>query len=153
MITSQKVKAVVFDYSNTLEDIETGKLYPEVHSLLKDLKNKGLKLAVVSRASNLSERLAKFEKLSLKDYFDVLDIVLAGSSKKFNHILEKLKVEAKEVLVVGDRVKSEILEGNKIGAVTVWIRRGRFMDEMPENDLEKPDYTILSLEQILQIIK
>lgn len=146
------IRAVIFDYSNTLEDIETGKLYPEVPSLLKDLKDKGLKLALVSRAPNLEERLEEFKQLNLKEYFDVLDIVLAGKNKEFTAILEKLGVEAKDVMVVGDRVKSEILEGNKIGATTVWIKRGRFVMEEPENDLEKPNYAINSLEEILPII-
>lgn len=146
------IKAIIFDYSNTIEDIETGKLYPEVPIVLKDLRKKALKLALVSRASDLEERLKEFKQLNLKDYFDLLDVVTVGNNKEFGPIIEKLGVKSEEVLVVGDRVRSEILEGNKIGCKTVWIRRGIFMDEMPESDLEKPDFIIKDLLELLPII-
>lgn len=146
-------RAVIFDYTNTLHDPQTNKLYPEVIDILINLQQKGLRLAIVSRAPDLDERLKEFENLDLKKYFQVVDIVLRGEVKNLNNTVAKLGLKAQECIVVGDRVRSEIFEGNKIGCKTIWIRRGRFWDEMPENDLEKPDYTINSLDELLTIDK
>ena len=145
------IKAVIFDYAGTIYNPQTGKLYPDVINALNFLEQKGLKLALVSRASNLEERLEEFKDLNLRKYFQVLEVIPVGNEKEFNHILQKLNVAAEECLVIGDRVKSEILEGNKIGAKTVWIMRGEFLDETPDNEMEKPDYTVLSLNELLPI--
>ncbi len=154
MIARQlKLKAVIFDYTNTLYDVDNDKLYPEVVGVLKELQKRGVKLAVVSRAPNLEERLKEFKDLDLNKYFQVVDVVLRGETKEPKNTLDKLGVKADNCLVVGDRVRSEILEGNKIGCKTVWIRRGRFRDEMPDDNLEKPDYTINSLDELLTIDK
>ncbi len=147
------IKAVVFDYTNTLYDVDKDTLYPEVVEILRELQKRGIKLAVVSRAPNLEERLKEFQDLDLNKYFQAIEVVLRGETKELQITLNKLGIKAEECLVIGDRVKSEILEGNKIGCVTIWIRRGRFSGEMPETDLEKPDYAINSLNELLTIDK
>lgn len=145
------IKAVIFDYAGTIYNPQTAKPYPDVLNVLNVLKQKGLKFALVSRASDLEERLKELKDFNLKRYFQVLEIIPIGFEKEFNHILQKLNVAANECLVIGDRVKSEILEGNKIGAKTVWIMRGEFLDEKPKKELENPDYKINSLDEILTI--
>ncbi|OGE64613.1 hypothetical protein A3J13_01285 [Candidatus Daviesbacteria bacterium RIFCSPLOWO2_02_FULL_36_8] len=146
------IEAVVFDYTNTISEMETGNLYPEVLNVLEELVGRGIRLGLVSRASNAKDRLSEFNNLDLGRYFEVIDVVLVGNNKNFDEILKKLDVKPKETIIVGDRVKSEILEGNRIGARTVWIRRGRFATEEPETDLEQPDYRIDSLVQLLEIV-
>ncbi len=147
------IKAVIFDYAGTIYNPFTKQLYPQTASVLESLNKKGIKLALVSRSSNLEERLSEFKHLNLKRYFQVLEAVLVENKKEFTHLLKELHVKAEECLVVGDRVKSEILEGNKIGATTVWVLQGEFLDESPESEMEKPDYTISSLDELLLIIQ
>ena len=143
MITRQlKLKAVIFDYAGTIYNPFTQQLYPQTISVLEALTQKGIKLALVSRSPNLEERLAEFKQLNLRKYFQILEAVSVENKKEFNHLLKKLNVKPEECLVVGDRVKSEILEGNRIGAKTVWVLQGEFLDESPESEMEKPDYTM-----------
>ncbi|MBI3103658.1 HAD hydrolase-like protein [Candidatus Daviesbacteria bacterium] len=145
------IKAVIFDYAGTIYNPYSSKLYPEVMDVLNFLAQKGLKLALISRSSNLEARLEEFRDLNLRKYFRILEAVPVENKKEFTHLLKGLNVKAEECLIVGDRVKSEILEGNKIGARTVWVLQGEFLDETPESELEKPDYTINSLGELLTI--
>lgn len=145
------IKAVIFDYAGTIYNPFSGQLYPETDNVLKVLTEKGIKLALVSRSSNLEERLKEFKHLNLRKYFQILEAVPVENEKEFTHLLKVLNVKAEECLVVGDRVKSEILAGNKIGCKTVWVLQGEFTDEKPESELEKSDYTIHSLDELLTI--
>lgn len=147
-----KVKVVIFDYTGTLFNPFSGTIYPEVPKVLKSLKEKGLKLALVTKAGNILQKDNEFKKLNLDKYFDVLDVIPVEAKKEFSHILGKLKIKGTECAVVGDRVKGEILEGNRIGAKTVWILQGEFLDEIPENELEQPDYKIKSISEITNLL-
>lgn len=146
------IKAVIFDYSWTLFNPETDSLYPEAPELLKKLHKKGYKLAVVSRAGDVSQRLDEMSGMGLSKYFEVVEAVPVGQAKEFSTILQKLGVKGEECVVVGDRVKSEILEGNRIGAKTVWVRRGNFADEEPENEMEEPKEILDSLDGLESIL-
>lgn len=146
------VKAVIFDYSWTLYNPDTNSLYPGAVQLLKALHKKGYKLAVISKAGDVSERLDEMSGIGLSKYFEVVEAVPEGAPKEFGGILAKLGLSGEECLVVGDRIRSEILEGNKIGAKTVWFKNGYFAEELPENENEKPDFTINSLPEVWEIL-
>lgn len=147
------IKAVIFDYSWTLYNPETDSLYPGVIELLKKLHKSGYKLAVISKAGDISKRLDEMAGMGLSKYFEVIEAVSIGQAKEFSSVLKKLGVKGKECLVVGDRIKSEISEGNKIGATTVWFKNGEFTFEEPKTELEKPDFIARDLNEILGIIK
>ena len=53
--------------------------------------------------------------------------------------------------VIGDRVRYEIKIGNILGFQTIWLKLGKFSVEKPQSNEEKPDFTILSLKEILKI--
>lgn len=142
------IEGAIFDYSWTIYHVETEKLYPGAEDLLEDLKNKGIKLALVSRTQDLEKRREDFQRLQLSRYFEIMDIVLTGEVKTFDHILKQFELSPEECLVIGDRIKSEIVEANKIGCRTVWVRQGKFKDEAPESDEEKPDYIVGSLREL-----
>ncbi|MBI2021997.1 HAD hydrolase-like protein [Candidatus Daviesbacteria bacterium] len=148
------IEAVIFDYNRTLVqgDENPPRFFPETQPVLQLLKDRGLKMAVVSVGDNPQDRLEEFEFLHLDRYFDVFDIVGPEGVKKFQHILEQLKVTAQRCVVVGDRVKSEILEGNRVGATTVWLQLGKFANEKPEGLEEEPKFTIKSLSELITII-
>ena len=107
------IEAAIFDYGRTLHDPETDQLFPGCEAILISLKDSGIKLALVSRGQDTDKRRQDFERFNLPEFFQVLDIIGEGAKKEFSHILEKLGVKPENTIVVGDRVKSEILEGNK----------------------------------------
>jgi len=142
-------EAVIFDYARTIADPETSQLFPEAEAVLLFFKKNVAKMALVSRGQDVDQRLKDFETLDLKRYFDAFSVVGPGGTKDFTSLLKELEVTSPEkCLIIGDRVKSEILEGNKLGCKTVWVKQGKFAAEEPENEIEQPDYIVMSLSEL-----
>lgn len=149
------IEAVIFDYNRTLVqgDELPPKFFPETIPVLKNLQNRGIKMAVVSVGDDPRQRLQEFESLKLSDFgISIFKVVGKSERKDLQSVLDELQVEAKRCVVVGDRVKKEILEGNKIGATTVWLEQGKFANEKPETPDEEPDHLIKSLDHLIPII-
>ena len=56
-------------------------------------------------------------------------------------------------MLIGDRVRSELEIGNKLGATTIWVKQGKFADELSENKDQKSDYEVTSLNGCLKLLK
>jgi len=146
------IKAIIFDYGRTLVDSETDDLFPEAKEILDELIKKKLKLALVSRSHHPQNRRQNIKRLQLKEYFKIIEVIPAENTKEYTQILKKLRVRAEECLITGDQIKDDILPGNKIGAITVWLKKGKFADESPTSKEEEPNYTITSLGELLPLI-
>lgn len=146
------IKAVIFDYNWTLYNPEELQLFPEALDVLGSLVEQDYKLVLISRAENVEVRREEIRNAALDEIFDIIDIVPTGSEKEFTWIFDELEVQAEEVMVVGDRVKSEIAEGNRLGCMTVWVPRGKFAKELPKTKEERSDFTIKDLSGVLHIL-
>jgi HAD superfamily phosphatase (TIGR01668 family) len=146
------IKAIIFDYGRTLVGPETDDLFPEAKEILDRLTKRKLKLALVSRSHHLQNRRRNIKRLQLKRYFETIEVIPAENTKEYAHILKRLRVKAEECLVIGDQIKGDILPGNKMGAATIWLKRGKSAGELPTSKEEEPDHTITSLEELLPLI-
>jgi HAD superfamily phosphatase (TIGR01668 family) len=147
------IAAVIFDFGRTLYDSETEELYPEALPLLEKLQERGLKMALVSRTQDPERRREDLKRLGIDNYFKAIEVFPAHQAKEFDKVFSDLGgVSPEECLVVGDRIQSEILEGNRAGCITAWIKQGKFIDEEPRSGEEQPDYTIHSLMEVLSIL-
>lgn len=131
-------------------------LFPDVISTLTKLKDKGIKLGLVT-SGVYSRQINKIKELSVEDYFDkiVIDDYEQGSTKEddFLELLEFFDVTSDECVSIGDRLHSEIKVGNQMGMTTVRIRHGRFKDEKSKNELENPDFNIDNISEVLGVIE
>lgn len=116
------IEGIIFDYGRTLADADTNQLFPGAEEILENLHSKGFKMAVMSRTSDPQKRLEEFKEHNLDRYFQVFVALPKEGTEKFDDVLQKLGVKAENCVVVGDRIKSEIVEGNKIGLTTIWVR-------------------------------
>ncbi|MBD3361188.1 HAD-IA family hydrolase [Candidatus Woesearchaeota archaeon] len=106
------------------------KPYPETLQVLKDLKDKGLKLAVSSNSpyNNVEPVLEKFD---MEKYFDRVNLSwetgkLKHESESFESILRKMNLKHGEVLMVGDSLETDIAGAEKVGIKAVLVdRKGR----------------------------
>jgi len=142
-------KAIIFDYNRTIYDPESGSQYPEVQDLLAELRKRGFKTFLISKGDE--ERRMQITELGLLSLFDDITVVKEKSREDFQRYIELCPAGTK-VYVVGDRVRKEIRFGNELGAKTVWLKKGKFSDELPEDDSEKPHFTISSLNEVLDIL-
>lgn len=135
---------IIFDYNRTLFDPETGALYPGVPGLLKVL-SKQYDLFLISK--NEPGRKEKFEKMNIKKYFQKVVFV----EKKTKQLFEDLSNNSRDVFVVGDRVREEILLGNILGFITIWVKQGKFACELPIKE-QTPQYTIKNIQELQNIL-
>ncbi len=145
------IKGVIFDFNRTLYDPETNKLVEGALGLLERLKKRKYKLALISKKT-AEEREDRIYQLGLDKYFQTIKLTESKSEDDFVDILASMSLCASEVAVVGDRVKLEIKIANRLGMRTIWYRKGKFANEVYEEEDERPYYTITKLEQVMSLI-
>ncbi len=146
------VKVVIFDYGHTLLNNEQETLYPGALSVLEFLDQKGLKIALVSGTNKEELRRAQLNEFGIFPYFKHIDFISHDGTKDFTPILKLFEVKAEEVLVVGDRITSEITEAKKLGMKTCRVLKGPEKNLIPQNDLEKADFEIENLGELIHLI-
>jgi putative hydrolase of the HAD superfamily len=101
-------------------------LFPETFDVLKELKNRGLKLGIIS---NFDSRIySVLEGLGIRDYFDAVTISSeAGYAKPsreiFNQAVRSLDVPTSSVLLVGDSIYDDVIPAIEAGLAAVLIDR------------------------------
>ncbi|MBU0536457.1 MAG: HAD-IA family hydrolase [Nanoarchaeota archaeon] len=105
------------------------KPYPKVKSVLKRLKAKGLKLAVITDAPRLKAYM-RLDEMGIADYFDVVVGLedtgrVKPSRLPFKKALKELGVKADEAMHVGDWRERDILGAKRVGMKTCVARYGK----------------------------
>jgi putative hydrolase of the HAD superfamily len=162
------IKAILFDLGDTLvkeesvgdEHMPKAKLekVPHVDKVLGELQRE-YRLAVVTNTSTSKEkdiRLA-LRKIGIEHYFDaIVTSVDIGHEKPdqeiFCEALRRLRVKPEESLMIGNRIKTDILGANKVGIVSVLFRWNNRYPEEITSPLEKPSYVVNSLDQLPLIL-
>lgn len=125
--------------------------YPEVLQTLKELKNRGIKIAVLTDVAYGMDN-----EFSLKDIAMLsgsIDFILTSvdvgyrkpNQKGYLKIIEHFGVLPNEMLYVGDEEK-DITGANSIGAISVLINRG------DSGKAFNQDFTISSLDKLVKIV-
>lgn len=143
------INLIIFDWKRTLYDPDRGILIRGAEDVLNYLVSKNLKLILVGKGGEDMQR--EVDKLDVRNFFT--DIVFAEGEKDPNVFAKYLTKIPKNTLFIGDRVRSELEIGNKLGATTIWVRAGKFADELPEIKEQEPDYTVKSLTDCLNFLK
>ncbi len=141
------IKAIIFDFKRTIFDVEKKCVSEETTQLIGMLKKRGLKLALISR-SGQDQRIGEIAMSGVLPFFDFVKVVEEKSKEDFEEIAGKLGFLPSEILVVGDRIKSEIKLAKQAGMKTSWYRSGKFANEFPEGELENPDNIIYNLAEV-----
>ncbi len=127
--------------------------YPGVTSTLLKLKQRGIKLAIVSDAPRL-RAWTRLASLRLTDYFDI--VVTFDDTKKykpspepFKKALLKLKAKPGETLVVGDWPARDVEGAKKLGMKSCFAKYGA----VRRFDNVKADFVLENIRQLLDIVK
>ena len=145
---------VGLDAYNSADALGEISLFPDVSRTLETLRKK-YKLILVT--SGLAQRQRnKISKLGLDSCFDLIliDDIHEKLSKRerFLAAMANYSLTARDILVVGDRVFSEIKIGNQLGMVTVQMQHGHYADITPSKEWENPDYVIKQVSEVLSVI-
>jgi len=140
---------IVFDFNRTLYDPDHKTLIPHAQEILDTARAKGYTLVLLSKAGPDREQLVK--ENGLDGYFAETIFTGAKTHELFEQIAEHHQADKTRSYVIGDRAQGEIKHGHEGGWNTIWLKAGRFEDELPDPD-KKPDYIISNLDEALRII-
>ena len=142
------IKGIILDFNRTVYDPEKDKLTDGVLELLDNLKKSDIPLCLLSKKTR-EDRRDQITDLGLDEYFIDIQVIEGNKTEmNFHQCLDKMHLNPHEVLVVGDRIKSEIVLGNKLGMKTIWYKSGKFANELPDKKIEEPNHTVSKLSEI-----
>ena len=129
-------------------------VYPKAENCLCEL-SKHYKIGIIANQKLGSEE--RLEKLGLLKY---IDIVIASAEEGvakpdlriFQIALDRANCKPEKALMVGDRIDNDIVPANKIGMKTIWIKQGFGKYCEPKTEIEQPDYTVESLNELICIL-
>ena len=128
------------------------KPYPNIKPTLKELKKRKIKLAIVSDAPkvNAYQRLLA---MNIEKYFDfVIGFEDTGKKKKdelpLKMAIEKLELNPKEIMMVGDSIKRDVIPAKKLDLISVFAKYGT----LEKVEKIKPDYELNEFSEILKVV-
>jgi len=125
--------------------------YPGVKETLTKLKNKKLKLGILTDAPRLQAWL-RLTEMSLVKYFDLVLGYEDTHKKKpstapFQKALNKMQLKPEEVIFIGDNPRRDIPGAKKLGMKTVLAKYGQF-----RNGKGKADWKIKRINDLLNLV-
>jgi FMN phosphatase YigB (HAD superfamily) len=152
-----KIKAIIFDWGRTLFDSELKKEFFDAERVLSFCKDKKLILAVASLVSEhsffgLKGREEQIENSPLRKYFSFALVTDKDKNKIFDELVKNISFKREEIMIVDDRVIRGIKYGNLRSHPTIWLKKGKFENELPNLETGEPTYTINSLLEIIDIL-
>lgn len=139
-------------YQKSLTDI-----HPDILSTLKELKESGIKLCLVSNADIIDK---KYWGISpLKEYFDAVifscDVgIVKPDGKIYQLAMEKLNVSAADSIFAGDGGSNELYGAKAAGMATVLTEFLTQKDRQTKEKIaESADFIISDFKGILNIVK
>lgn len=147
------IKAIIFDWGRTLYDSENQALFPGTEKVLQFLSKLYL-LVIVSLASdgNIEKRIQILRECRIEKYFAAVYFAQNDKDSLYAIALSRLLLTPREVVIVDDRTIRGIKWGNAHGATTIWLRRGKFMNEEPSKETGPPTYVISTLEEVCSLL-
>ena len=139
-------------YRKSLTDI-----HQDIISTLKELKDSGIKLCLVSNADIIDKKY--WDISPLKDYFDAVifscDVgIVKPDVKIYQLAMEKLSVSPAESIFVGDGGSNELYGAKAAGMTTVLTEFLIVKDRQTKEKITKSaDFIISNFKEILNIVK
>ena len=148
-----EVKIIIFDWGRTLHDPETYTLFAGVTVLIPEFaKYYSLILVSLAKSDSPEERRRKIEGSGIAENFKLILVGEKDKDEMYEKALIDFDVMPKQVVVVDDRVKRGITWGNRRGATTVWLKNGKFAQELPTQETGKPSFIISDIAELKNIL-
>lgn len=127
--------------------------FPDAELTLSELSN-AYRIGLITDGRG---GFAKLHRLGIRGYFDaVLVTPIVNSSKRdrlvFEWVLAEMDVAPDQTTYVGDDPRVDFRVPNQLGMTTVRLRRGRYAELEPADELSKPDYEITTLTDLFGVI-
>ena len=136
------------------EKVGAIKPYPHVAETLSALRNRGLKLGVVTDA-HYGNALKRLRKAGLEEYFDaIITVDMSGKAKPspepFLLGMDLLGVTAQETMLVGDSICRDIVPAQALGMLAVHAVYGD--RNFHEGERDGADYMIQGIQEVMMVM-
>ena len=126
-------------------------LLPTAIENLKILEKKYTLFLVTTGAPETQAK--KIQAAGLRRYFKKIYIMNGFKDEKkrtaFEDILKTEKIDAPELLSVGNRLFEEIRQAKQLGSQTCYFKYGDHVGEIPQVPEDHPDFTVLSHKELI----
>lgn len=135
--------------------IKSIRLYDGVFDFLKECREKGVKIALVTDLT-ADVQMKKIAVLGLDNYIDAMVTSEEARLEKpfmpiFHLALKKIEILAQDAWVIGDSIEKDIVGGNSIGATSILFdKEGHGISSGVEND--KPIYIVKSFPELIDML-
>ncbi len=132
---------------------------PKVHAILEELKATGMRMGIVSNASNSANVHRLVDNAELRPYFDPIVISAKQGVRKpdpriFTPVLQAWGLQPHQMVMTGDNLAADILGAQQLGMFSIWLT---VEANTPENEVLKgkiiPDAVTDRLDSIPEIIR
>ena len=146
----QSLAVTIADRFTRLRDEEMY-LFPGAHETLDALKQRGVKLALITNGAGEMQR-AKITRFALEHRFDHIQIEGEHGFGKpeeqaYRHALSVLNLPARDVWMVGDNLEWEVAAPQRLGIHAVW--HDAHGQGLPHGSDVRPDRIITRLTELL----
>jgi len=114
-----------------------------------EILSKKFRLLLIDNQDNEISRTLKF--YNLDKYFDCCILPDMGrdpNKQIFKLILNMLKIDSKEAILIGDRLDTHIQMANKLEIITILLSNSPFNIQVPRNQNELPTLTLNKLSEL-----
>ncbi|GGF13042.1 haloacid dehalogenase [Halobacillus andaensis] len=144
-----KAEELVNDYFNYFH--ESCIAFPHVDEVLKDLKEKGLQLGIITNGRNPFQ-LENLKALGIEHYFDVILISEKEGLKKpdgriFHRALNKLHARPEDSVFIGDHPEKDVYAAIRAGMHGIWKRDDYWGNVQVEHSIEGIEELPLMMER------
>lgn len=145
------VAAGVLAYHNT--KISSVVPFPDVHSALMVLVKRNIKIAIITNGipKKQWEKIFRLGIDHLLDYVAISGTYTSSASKMqlAKQAMKALALSPAEVLWVGDRPDTDVRSANKLGIISVMLKR---KGKEPKTKSDAPKFAINRVNEVLKII-
>jgi len=138
---------------------------PDAQEILRELKSLGLIIGVLSNTSLFIPKMS-LERIGLSKFVDAIILSREVGFRKphqaiFSAIINRLKINPKETLFIGDVLEIDVYGAKRAGMLTALMSEMEpvykdlriSFDCLDIKDKIEPDYRINSLSEVLDIVK
>ncbi|MBS7638621.1 TIGR02253 family HAD-type hydrolase [Candidatus Bathyarchaeota archaeon] len=133
------------------------KPYPDTFPVLLRLRESGYLLGSISEGRSVKQ-WQKLIQLGIHHLFHSVVVSEEVNSETvtpelFERILKELGASPGEAIFIGNQLDTDISAANRLGILSVRIRKGRFRNDEPINEMMIPKFEIGELSEIFDVLK
>ena len=119
------IKCILFDLDNTLVPYNNSTISKKLIQLVEELKDMGFKVVIFS--NNTKKRVEVFKK---RLRVDCLVNARKPFVRSYNRVMKLYNFDQSQTVIIGDKLVTDILGGNKAGITTILVNSISVYDSM-----------------------